>query len=80
MSRSQESFNKKEVRNKKEKKRKEKEGEEQTSLEQFLKEEQIETELEIKNIGKEADVTILNDGSIDDLREKVVAWIQNLNL
>ena len=51
--------------------RKEKVGEDQTSFEQFLKEEQIETELEIKNIGQGADITIINDGSIEDLREKV---------
>ena len=49
--------------------RKEKVGEDQASFEQFLKEEQIETELEIKNIGKGADITIINDGSIEDLRK-----------
>ncbi len=53
--------------------RKEKVGEDQASFEQFLKEEQIETELEIKNIGKGADITIVNDGSIEDLRREVEA-------
>ena len=55
------------------KKRKEKVGEDQTTFEQFLKEEQIETELDIKNIAKGADITIVNDGSIEDFREKIKA-------
>lgn len=48
-----------------------KKGETETSYEQFLKEEKAGTEIEIPEIGAEADVKIENNGSIDEFRKKV---------
>lgn len=51
--------------------RNEKIGESETSFEQFLKEEQAETEQLIPKIGAKADITINNDGSTEDLNEEI---------
>jgi dephospho-CoA kinase len=51
--------------------RKEKDGESESSFEQFLKEEQVETEVYIPEIGKTADFTILNEGTLEEMKESV---------
>lgn len=53
------------------KSRKEKAKENQTTWEQFLQEEQAETEKLIPQIGKTADVTIENNGSPEELKAKI---------
>jgi dephospho-CoA kinase len=52
-------------------KRNEKTYEETTSFEQFIKEEQKENELLIPKIGDSGDIRIENDGSLEELRNKV---------
>lgn len=52
-------------------KRKEKAGEENASLEQFMKEEQAETEKDIPRIGSSADFTILNNEGPRELQAKI---------
>ena len=51
--------------------RKEKEGEGEMSYEQFLKEEHAPAEELIKNLAENADVTIINDGNLENLRLQV---------
>ena len=51
--------------------RNEKMDESMTSIEQFISEEKVSTELEIPRIGKSADVTIINDGTLEDLQAQV---------
>lgn len=59
------------VRHKRARTQKEKEGQEFISLEQFLLDEQAETELLIPEIGLKADPPIItNNGSIEELRRK----------
>ncbi len=53
------------------KSRKEKTGEENTTLEQFMKEEQAETEKSIPLIGARADYKIINSGSLEELRTEI---------
>lgn len=56
------------------KKRGENQGEAEMTFEQFMREEQAENEVFIPEIGKRADVTITNDGSIEDLSRKIDAF------
>lgn len=49
----------------------EKAGEDKTTFEQFLKEEQVETELFIPQIGSRADVKINNNGSLEEYEKQV---------
>jgi len=58
--------------------RKEKAGEEGVSFEQFLKEEQVRTEIEIPDIGKGADTVLNNDGSLQDFKKKVEDWYSSV--
>jgi len=51
--------------------RKEKEGEDKTSFEQFVSEEHIATEVDIKKLAEQADYTIVNDDSLEDFKSKV---------
>ena len=51
--------------------RKEKAGEEKTSFEQFLREEKLQTELLIPEIGKTADFTITNNGTLEEFKNQV---------
>ena len=57
--------------------RKEKAGEENASFEQFLKEEKAETEIFISRIGEAADVKINNNGSLEELKERVADFYEN---
>ena len=54
--------------------RQEKSSEENTTFEQFMKEEKAENELLIPKIGQSADVTIINNTSLDDFRSKVASF------
>lgn len=51
--------------------RREKEGEATTTMDQFVKEEQAETEVLIPKIGTEADFKIINEGTLEDYKGKV---------
>ena len=51
--------------------RSEKVGESELTLERFEKEGKAETEIQIPEIGKQADFTIENSGTIDEFREKI---------
>lgn len=53
--------------------RKEKVGEENTTFEQFMKEEQAETEKYIPKIGARADYKITNNGNLEKLRQEIKA-------
>lgn len=53
--------------------RKEKTGESSTPYEQFLKEENVQTELDIPKIGATANVRIDNDGSLEAFKKQVEA-------
>ncbi len=53
-------------------KRKEKAGEGSMTYEQFLVEENLETERHIPEIGKTADIRINNNGTYHDLRSRVI--------
>ena len=53
------------------KERKEKEGEECATLEEFLEEEQAPNELLIPQIGREADVRIINNSRVDDFKKQI---------
>lgn len=55
--------------------RKENAGEDRTTFEQFQREERAENELLIPGIGKTADVTIVNDGTMDALTNTAAAVI-----
>jgi dephospho-CoA kinase len=56
--------------------RKEKIGEHSTTFEQFISEHQEDTEKEIPEIGQNADITIENNGNLEDLEKQ----IKNLEL
>lgn len=51
--------------------RREKMDEALATMEQFVQEENVATEIEIQDISKGADITIVNDGTLEDLHEKV---------
>lgn len=51
--------------------RNEKPGEKNMPYEQFLAEEQAATEMEIKKIGADADLTITNNGSLNEFQEQI---------
>lgn len=53
------------------KNRGEKAGESELTQEQFEREGRAETEIQIPEIGKQADFTIENSGTIDEFREKI---------
>lgn len=55
--------------------RKEKAGEDQTTLEQFLTEEQAETELLIPTIGMGAEIKIGNNGSMEEIKNEVANFL-----
>lgn len=69
-----------ELRFERTKNRKEKAGEENTNWEKFLQEEQAETEKYIPIIGALADYKILNNGSLEELREEVKKFCTARNL
>lgn len=58
--------------------RKEKAGEGETSLEQFLIEEEAETEKDIPAIGKTADTMIENNGTIPEFEEKIKEAVEKI--
>ena len=60
-----------EIRFERTKLRKEKMDESMATLEQFVAEEKIATETAIKYISKNADITINNDGTLEELQNKV---------
>ena len=57
--------------------RKEKDGEAHTSFEQFQKEEKAQTEIFISQIGATADMRIINNGSWEELKERVADLYKN---
>lgn len=61
------------------KQRKEKVGEDTTSYLQFLTEEKAKTEVFISQLSSSADFKIENDGSLDDLKQKVAEFHNSLN-
>ena len=65
------------VRYERTKNRKEKAGEDQTTFEQFMAEEQAETEKLIPKIGAQAELTIDNNGSPEQLREQIQKIIRD---
>lgn len=60
-----------EIRYQRAKARKEKVGEESLTFEEFMKEEQLKTELLIPQIGKTADFTITNNGTPEEFKNQV---------
>ncbi len=61
------------VRERKEKK------DDNVSYEEFVKIDKGRPETQIKNLGEEADITIKNDKSIEDLEKKAIQLIENVN-
>lgn len=54
-------------------------GEEKITYEQFLKNEEAETERRIESIGRSADCTIDNSGTVDELLKNVDNALETLN-
>lgn len=53
------------------KKRRQKVGEEKTTFRKFMREEKARTEVDIAKIGKKADLTIVNDGTMEEFSNAV---------
>lgn len=51
--------------------RSEKVGETGLTFEQFMQEEKIKTEVEIPKFGKKADIKLVNNGSLEDFKQKI---------
>jgi len=66
------------IRYQRTKKRKEKAGEDKLSFEEFLAEESKLTEISIHEIGKQADFKINNNGSPEELKERIVKVMANI--
>lgn len=66
-----------EIRFERLKKRKEKTGEGEMSYEQFLHEEQAPAEQLIKTLAKNADIKIINNGDIEELRAKIKSFLSS---
>ncbi len=60
------------------KSRAEKPGENETTFKQFQKSETRATETSIKEFGKKADIKIVNDGSIMELKKSLAAHIKDI--
>lgn len=58
--------------------RKEKDGEDKTTFEQFLEEENKPTEVEIREVGQQADFTLNNDGTREDLIVQIEEMLRKL--
>lgn len=56
--------------------RNEKAGENEASFEQFMKEEEMPTEVIIPTIGAQADFIINNNGSLEDFKKQVEEFVQ----
>jgi len=58
--------------------RKEKDGEDKTTFEQFLEEEAKLTEISIHEIGKQADFTLNNNGTSEDLIKQADTMMEKI--